>query len=182
MDRYRVEKGDSRAYLCTCAFSLWLPVFNCGPQYFQIILDSLTFCRRQKGLILHAYVLMIDHLHLILRHADVSAFMRDFKSWNSRQITQQLEHEKRENLLRLFRMVAPQGNRSQEFRVWQDGFHPKAITSDAMMFQKIKYVHSNPVRKGFVAAAEDWRYSSARNYLKGDHSMLEIDHVGSLSV
>ena len=182
MDRYRVEKGDSRAYLCTCAFQLWLPVFNCGPQYFQIILDSLVFCRKSKGLILHAYVLMVDHLHLIARHEDVSDFMRDFKTWNSRKITEQLKQEGRTDFLKLFQLIAPQGSRPQEFRVWQDGFHPKSIVSDAMMLQKLRYIHNNPVRKGFVKAPEDWRYSSAGSYLTGGQGVLKIDHVGPLIV
>lgn len=34
-----------------------------------------------------------------------------------------------------------------------------------MMIQKIDYIHNNPVKRGFVDHAEDWRYSSARNYL-----------------
>jgi REP element-mobilizing transposase RayT len=182
MDRYRVVKGDGRSYLCTCACTLWLPLFNAGPHYFQIVLDSLRFCRQSKGLTLHAYVLMIDHLHLIVRHEDISALMRDFKSWTSRQIRQQIEQEKRTDLLRLLEMSAPHGGSPQEYKVWQDGFHPKGIESDTMLLQKIQYVHNNPVRKGFVAAPEDWRFSSARNYLAGDNSILEIDTVESLVI
>ena len=51
-----------------------------------------------------------------------------------------------------------------------------------MMQQKMEYIHANPVRKGFVAVAEDWRWSSAANYLRGDHSVLEIDPIASLIV
>lgn len=51
-----------------------------------------------------------------------------------------------------------------------------------MMLQKLQYVHDNPLRKGFVVAAGDWRYSSAQSYLKGDESVLQADLVGSLIV
>jgi hypothetical protein len=61
--------------------------------------------------------------------------------------------------------------------VWQEGFHPQRIDSDAMMQQKIHYIHQNPVRRGFVDAPEEWRYSSARNYVCNDHSVLEIDEL-----
>jgi len=182
MDRYRVEKGDSRAYLCTCAFVDWLPIFNGGYAYFEVVLDSLAYCRRNKGLVLHAYVLMVDHLHLIARHEDMSGFIRDFKSWTARGYLERLAADKKGDWLEIMRRTVRKEGRMQEFQVWQDGFHPKSITSDAMMLQKMKYIHNNPVRKGFVVAPEDWRYSSARNYLRGDQSVLEIDLVGSLIV
>jgi len=45
-----------------------------------------------------------------------------------------------------------------------------------MLRQKLKYIHYNPVRIGLVDRPEDWRYSSARNYL-GQGGMLEIDAI-----
>lgn len=33
-----------------------------------------------------------------------------------------------------------------------------------VMRQKVEYIHANPVRRGYVDSAEDWRYSSARDY------------------
>jgi hypothetical protein len=44
-----------------------------------------------------------------------------------------------------------------------------------MLHQKIDYIHENPVRRGWVEAPEHWRYSSARNYMLEDHSVLELD-------
>jgi REP element-mobilizing transposase RayT len=182
MDRYRVEKGDNHAYLCTCSVANWLPIFNAGPQYADVVLDSLKFCRQRKGLILHGYVLMIDHLHLIVRHPDLPGLMRDFKSWTAKAITETLEQNKRHELLAVLKSAATQTAWHQDLKVWQDGYHPKAISSDAMMQQKLDYIHANPVRKGFVGAVEDWKWSSARNYFRGDHSVLEIDLVAPLIV
>jgi hypothetical protein len=45
------------------------------------------------------------------------------------------------------------------------------------LFQKIEYVHHNPVRKGFVEAPEHWVYSSARNYITNDASIIEIQKL-----
>ena len=47
-----------------------------------------------------------------------------------------------------------------------------------MLRQKIEYIHDNPVRRGYVDAPEHWRYSSARNYVLGDQSVLEVDELG----
>ncbi len=43
--------------------------------------------------------------------------------------------------------------------------------------QKIDYIHNNAIGAGFVVHAEDWKYSSAKNFL-GDHTVLEIDDIG----
>lgn len=45
------------------------------------------------------------------------------------------------------------------------------------LFQKIEYVHNNPVRKGYVEAPEYWTYSSARNYISNDDSVIEIQKL-----
>ncbi len=181
MDRYRVTREDGRSYLCTCAFSGWLPIFNFGRRYFEIIGDSLTHCRIKKGLVLHGYVLMVDHLHLIVRHDDLSEVMRAFKSWTSRLISNALEEENRVDALKIIRRAAF-GRPGQELSVWQPGFHPKGIIGDAMMLQKLQYVHNNPVRKGFVAAPEGWLHSSARDYVIGKTGPIEIDRVSALCV
>ena len=51
------------------------------------------------------------------------------------------------------------------YQFWQEGVHPELIQNDAMMRQKIEYIHQNPVERGYVDRPEHWRYSSARNYL-----------------
>ncbi len=45
----------------------------------------------------------------------------------------------------------------QQHQLWQEGSHPQIIESDEMMWQKIEYVHNNPLRRGYVDACEDWR-------------------------
>ena len=54
-------------------------------------------------------------------------------------------------------------------KVWQEGSEPKQIQNDEMMWQKLEYMHLNPVKRGYVDEATQWRNSSARNYagLKG---------------
>jgi putative transposase len=62
-----------------------------------------------------------------------------------------------------------------EHQIWQEGFHPQAITSDEMMFQKLEYLHNNPVKRGLVASPEHWRYSSAHEWLVGALPVLRCD-------
>ena len=182
MDRYRITKGDNHACLCTMRFTYWLPLFNAGEHIPCIVLESLDFCRRQKGLILHAYLLMIDHMHLIARHDDLSGALRDFKSWTSRRISEALEKDGHQRWLGLMETRAATTAAGHDRKVWEDGFHPRQIGSDAIFLQKLDYVHNNPVRKGFVARAEDWRWSSAGNYANHRDTLLEIDPIGPLII
>jgi len=48
------------------------------------------------------------------------------------------------------------------------------IISEEMLVQKIEYIHNNPVKRGLVDLPEHWRHSSARNYVLGDHSLIQL--------
>lgn len=78
-------------------------------------------------------------------------------------------------MLALFRAAAIQEGRGNNHKVWQEGFHPIAIETGKFFQEKLNYLHENPVRKGFVERPEYWRYSSARNYLMDDHSIIQVD-------
>ena len=49
-----------------------------------------------------------------------------------------------------------------------------------LFVQKFQYMHDNPVRKGFVESPEDWKYSSARNWLNDDNNIIEISKLDSV--
>jgi hypothetical protein len=63
----------------------------------------------------------------------------------------------------------------QDFKVLSDDFHPIALKSFDVAGRKIEYIHHNPVRKGFVERPEQWKCSSARNWLLEDDSIIPID-------
>ena len=58
------------------------------------------------------------------------------------------------------------------YQVWQEGMQPKLIQSEAMMMEKINYIHNNPIKRGYVDEAKHWRYSSASE--KGDRQLFFI--------
>jgi len=101
--------------------------------------------------------------------------MRDFNTHTSRIITELLKAERRDSMLRVFRKAAIEDARGNQFKVWQPGFHPIYIISDYFFSEKLDYIHYNPVRKGFVKQPEEWEYSSARNYILGDHSIIMVE-------
>jgi hypothetical protein len=63
--------------------------------------------------------------------------------------------------------------RIEEYKFWQDGNHPEIIYTPRFFYEKLNYIHSNPVRQMIVAKPEDYYFSSARNYA-GLDSLLPI--------
>jgi REP element-mobilizing transposase RayT len=153
----------------------WLPVFT-RARYLDIITTSLSFCRQQKELRLHAYVILDNHLHLVVSADNLSQVIRDFKRHTAREILGVAQQENKLWLLKQFEFFKSAHKINSQHQVWQEGFHPQAITTEDMLRQKLDYVHYNPVRLGLIDRPEDWRYSSARNYF-GQDGVLEIDLV-----
>jgi len=172
--------GDNRAItFITSTVVDWIPLFI-SHRYCQIIMESLGYCRRHKGLRIHAYVVMPTHIHLIVSTDPPSTLpdvVRDLKRYTSRALTACLEEDRARALLRLLNEWSYRGKGNTEYKVWQDGYHPKAIFTQWFLRQKLDYLHDNPVRKGLVRRAEDWVYSSAAAYLKGERGMIEIDRL-----
>ena len=171
--------SDTTYYFFTTSTTEMYPVFV-NPQYYEVITKSLSYCRINKGLGLHAYVIMPNHLHLIVS-ADqpkaISSIFRDFKRHTSSEISELLQKENRQAELQIFRKAANESRNEQEFKIWRRGFHPIGLNSASFFAQKFEYLHNNPVRKGYVRRAVHWVYSSARNYAGLAEVPLEIDKL-----
>ena len=170
--RYKIIELESPHFI-TCTIVGWLPVFT-RKEYFDIIKNSLIFCRQQKGLRLYAYVILDNHLHMIVSSSNLSQVMRDFKRHTAKEIQAVARQENKYWLLKQFEIFKGAHKNTSQHQVWQEGFHPQAITTEDMLRQKLDYIHYNPVKIGIVDRPEDWRYSSARNYL-GREGILEVD-------
>jgi len=174
--RYRITP-ESNIYFITSSTHLWVPIlFN--ETLFQIILNSLKYCRKNKGLRLHGYVIMINHFHAIISHESydqIPNIVRDLKRHTAREIKDYLSDLG--EFSQLFWVKIFHSKERGQHRIWQGGYHPVAITSRAFFDEKLEYIHNNPVKKGFVEQPEHWKYSSARNYLLGDDGLIEIDRI-----
>jgi putative transposase len=123
---------------------------------------------------------MPNHAHYILSTDEgesLPGIMRDFNTHSSREITRLLEADSRLQLLKVFADAARQDQRGNKYKVWQEGYHPIALGTPDFTAQKLTYLHNNPVRKGYVDLPEQWRYSSARNYVLGDDSLIKVESL-----
>ena len=159
-------------YFVTFTAVGWVDIFS-RKACKEIIVDALRYCIKHNGLILYAYVIMESHLHLIVGAREgstgLSAIIRDFKRHTSKAIIKWTApsnyKESRRTWLRIvFEYHAKFNKRNQRFQVWQQRSHPIILHSPKFTWQKLNYIHNNPVKAGIVDEAAAFCYSSARNY------------------
>ena len=170
--RYRILEADKPHFL-TCTVLEWLPVFT-RPDAVQILLDSWMYQREYVGLQLYGYVNLENHLHFVAQAPRLDKCLSSFKSFTAARLIKLLESHGAERLLHALRCGKPAHKRDRQYQFWQEGSHAELVFSEAMMRQKLDYIHYNPVKRGYVDAPEHWRYSSARNYC-GQPGLIAID-------
>ena len=177
-ENYRIADQNA-LYFLTFTVTDWVDVFT-RLSYRNIIADALTYCRQNKGLKLYAWCLMTNHMHLVCTvdpPFSMSDFIRDYKKFTAKAILAEIENSpesRREWMLYRFEYAGRYDKRIKKYRFWQDKSHPIELYNNKMINDRINYIHQNPVRTGLVAAAEDYLFSSARNYA-GLSSVIEID-------
>ena len=169
-------------YFLTFTLVAWVDLFT-RRQCSQILLDSFKYCQEHKGLKLYAYVIMGSHLHLIAAAKEgsqgLSAIIRDYKRFTSSQIIKWITDNPKESrrawLDLIFKYHAKFNSNNQTYQVWQQHNRPMWCFSRKFTFQKLNYIHNNPVKAGIVDRPEDYRYSSARNYLNRNDSLIDVN-------
>lgn len=109
----------------------------------DILLEAILFGRKQHWYYLLSFVIMPDHLHLIIipKDKNISGCMKSIKGFSSRKINETL---------------------GRQGTIWQSGFYDYILDGEDMMLARIRYIEENPVRKGLAMNLEDYKYSSAR--------------------
>ena len=169
--RYKFGEGGFPHFL-TCTVVGWLPVFT-QPETVQVLLDSWRFLQDHDRITLLGYVILENHVRLIAASENLAEEIGDFKSFTARRIIDHLRERKVHTLLDGLEYHKSRHKSDREFQLWQEGSHPKMIETEAMMRQKLEYIHDNPVKRGYVADPTHCRYSSARNYA-GMESLINV--------
>ncbi len=169
--RYRVYNSDY-PYFITSSIVEGYPIFS-NPLAAQVVLDALEFIQNERRTTVYAYVIMENHIHMIVQNDKLPHQIQAFKSWTARAIVDQFSDNGHTFQLYKLRKSKNLSHTDSVHQLWQEGYYPKQIFSDEVMIQKIEYIHNNPVKRGFVDRPEDWRYSSMRNYL-GMKSLIPV--------
>jgi putative transposase len=173
--RYKTFENDINIpYFVTSSIVNWIPVFTIK-DHFDIVVASLEYSRKYSGMKLFAYVILDNHMHLIVSSENLSKNMQSIKSFTSKQLIESLKKRRMTWILDELRLNKAAYKTESTHQVWQEGYHPQEISSQEMLFQKIAYIHNNPVRRGLVRKPEEWLYSSASSFISDNKGVLELD-------
>ena len=161
----------------------WLDVFT-RRRYKDIIVESLNFCIKNKGLNVHAYVIMSNHLHLIVSAQDgheLSDIIRDFKRHTSKKIIATIIENAKESrqvwLLKIMKYFAKYNSNNTNYQFWKRDNYPVELSSPRWIKARFDYIHLNPVRAGLVNLPEHYVYSSAKDYVQNEVGLVEISRI-----
>jgi putative transposase len=176
-------RNQQALHFITFAVVQWVDVFT-RKEYSDIVVESLIYCRKNKGLKIHAWCIMSNHLHLILsvdENKSLSDILRDFKKFTSSSIVKAIENNHQESrrnwMLWIFKKAGEENKRNKDHQFWQQDNHPIELSTNEMIDQRLNYLHENPVKSGAVRNAEEYIYSSALDYYTTENGLIEIDFI-----
>ncbi|USE37433.1 transposase [Endozoicomonas sp. SCSIO W0465] len=169
--RYSFIQPDKPHFL-TLTVLHWIPVFT-RQNTVCILLDSLRWLVKDNFR-LYAYVILENHLHLLAQSPQLDKDIARYKSYTAKQLINYLKQRKVSTILDQLAFYKKKHKADRALQFWQEGVHPELIIDEAMMVQKIDYIHQNPVKRGYVDLPVHWRYSSARNYAGQRNGLLDV--------
>src|SRR5690606_10766785 len=157
-------------YFVSFAVVEWLDVFT-RIEYKNILLNSLAFCQKEKGMQIIAWCIMTNHMHLIFRSINgerPEMLLGDFKRFTSKALVKAIsenpKESRKESLLASFRNAGNKISNVSRYQFWRHDNKPIELWSNKVIQEKIDYVHNNPVEAGIVYRPTDYLYSSAMDY------------------
>jgi len=118
-----------------------------NPEARTIFVRALEAMRLRSGVDIHAYVVMPEHIHLLIgepEHHSIARAMQGLKQATSRHI-------------------AP-----NQGPLWEPRYYDFNVYSGRKRIEKLRYIHRNPVRRGLVTDPADWLWSSFLQYATGE--------------
>jgi len=173
---YKFHNAEG-AYLISFADVDWIDFFLRN-EYKDILLEALSFCQQNKGMEVFAWCIMSNHEHLVFRSVGENKpenILGDFSRFTSRKIIQAIIENQKESrkewMFEHFKKAAGQSSNVSNYQFWRHDNKPIELWSNEVISEKINYLHNNPVEDGLVFRAEDYVYSSAKDYC-GEKGLL----------
>ena len=170
----RVTKGLHRYYgtrnlhFITCSCYRGQPHLGTARRR-DFLLTLLEETRRKYRFVVHGYVLMPEHFHLLITEPEVgdpSVLMKVIKQRFARQINR--KSKRTSSAQRCLWDITP-------VSVWQKRFYDFNVWSERKRIEKLRYMHRNPVKRGLVKQPEHWKWSSFRAYFYGESGQVRVN-------
>jgi len=136
----------------------------------DLFVKILEETRRKYRFLVHGYVVMPEHFHLLITEPEVgnpSMVMKVIKERFSRRVNRRRKQ-----------VAVEPGGLWERVRqpVWQRRFYDFNVWSARKQVEKLRYMHRNPVKRGLVEGPEQWKWSSFRAYRYGETGPVRVKH------
>jgi putative transposase len=152
-----------------------LPVFRKDALKY-VLCDALNKARESSGILIFAYAIMLDHLHIITdRQMKQSEILRYINGVSANKVIRHLKDNGFESSL--VKLRTEEKKDGYKHSLWEHHSNTFEIKTETVLMQKVNYIHRNPVEEGLCELPEDYLFSSAR-FWKGcplENEPLEMD-------
>ncbi|MFD1258768.1 transposase [Mucilaginibacter terrae] len=165
-------------YFVSFATVYWIDVFV-RPIYFECLVKNLNYCVEKKSMEIYAWCIMPSHVHLVFKSTiqKPEELIRDFKSFTAKELISLIDNNIQESrkkwLLNAFKKAGNKNSNNTKNQFWQQHNKPIELWSNAVIQQKIDYIHNNPVEAGLVESDYKYLHTSARDY-NGTKGLVSI--------
>ncbi len=145
------QSGQSHVVTFGCYRCRPLFISDASKQTFE---NALERVRRSFNLCVYGYVIMPDHVHLLLgepQHQLLADALKSLKQGVSRRLIGEAEH------------------------FWEKRYYDLNIRTESQFTEKLGYIHRNPMKGGLCEHPEEWEWSSSRHYALGVKGRVEIE-------
>jgi putative transposase len=178
--KYKFSDND-KLYFISFAVVYWIDLFI-RKEYKDIVLGSWRYCQEEKELEIYGWCVMTSHVHMIIgsKGRPLDKIVGEMKSFTSRSlrkaITEYVGESRREWMVRMMEKAGSDNSNNNEWQLWQQHNKPIELLTREMFYQKLEYMHQNPVVAGFVEYEEDYLYSSSRDFFD-KKGLIELSYV-----
>jgi len=170
MDPFGDKTTSDGLYFVSFSVVGWIDVFT-RRSYQDILVESISFCQKNKNLKIYCYCIMPSHVHFISFsvNGELSNILRDMKAFTSKEligaIGENMQESRKEWLMHQFQYFGGISPQKQTMQFWQHSNHPFYLYTDKIIQQKVNYIHQNPVEACFVNHAHECPNGSLRERL-----------------
>ncbi len=176
--RGRNNLTNEHFFFVTTTVVKFTPIFS-DTRFCDILISNIKHYQKKYKFVVLGYVIMPSHFHWIVQvnpeYGTISEIMRDIKKFTAWQIFDLAKKEDEYKMeINIFSQAAAE-IKDQARKLWTKRFNDEVIRNQEMFWTKLNYIHNNPVKAGLVLKVEEFKYSSARDYIYSDHSILEVN-------
>jgi REP element-mobilizing transposase RayT len=178
MTRHYKFHNPEGLYFVSFAVINWMDVFTRN-EYKDIFLDTIRYKMDEGKISIFAWCIMTNHVHLIFSVPNPNkpeAVLGDIKRYSARKLIEAIQSNPKESrkewMIQQFKAAGRNTSNTSQHQFWRHDNHPIELWSDAVIREKVNYIHLNPVEAGMVAYAKDYTYSSAIDYA-GEKGLLK---------